>query len=155
MNPTDPMTVLALKALSQSPFHPPPPPQSQTQSNSSSSKFFIADILGMKSDTNSCKTMPKKRLSEQLMNRHVLASRGILSLPAPPPPPPPPPPPQFSGENVFNSTSISKFGPPKQASNTGGNSSDYDDDDDDDDENLNDCGADDDGEDDFDSDQGE
>lgn len=150
MNPADPMAVLALKAISQSHFHPPASFPSQPQTpNSSSSKFFIADILGMKSTSEavSSKLMPKKRLSDQMMNRHVPSSRGMLSIP---PPLPPPPPPQFSADEVFNSA-LSKFGtkPESCSSNPARNTSDYDEDD----ENLNECGED--GEDDdYDSDQG-
>lgn len=149
VNPSDPMAVLALKAISQSHFHSPASLSSQPQTpNSSSSKFFIADILGMKSssDAVSSKLMPKKRLSDQIMNRHVPSSRGVLSIP----PPPPPPPPQFSADDIFNSA-LGKFGTKQESSssNPARNSSDYDEDD----ENLNECGED--GEDDdYESDQG-
>lgn len=152
------MAMLALKAFSSGHFHSPSTASMQSQAGSSSqsgSKFYIADILGMKSPhpeptVSSSKLMPsnKKRLTDQLMSRHVLAARGIL---LPPLAPPPPPPPQFGhDESSLLAKLASKSG---GVANGGGNSPDYDDDD----EILNECGdgdVDADDDDDLDSDQG-
>lgn len=135
------MTILAIKAFSNSQFHNQ---QQLAQPQTNSPKFLIADILGIKSSENnvSSKMLQKKRLSDQLMNKHTMGSRTSLPLP------PPPPPPQFSTEDMFNQT-VGKFSNKLVNSNGIGNSSDFDEDD----ENLND-GIDE-GEEDMESDQGE
>lgn len=87
--------------------------------------------------------MPRKRLSDQILNMHTL-SRSMLPLP---PPPLPPPPPQFCSGDIYN-THITKLASKLSTSNTVENTSDFEED-----ENFNECG-DAEADEDLDSDQG-